>query len=157
MIRQTPGDLLEIEFEGKFYYMVVLTKITMFGGNIVFAFHGDGSRLCEEHLTTDAPGFNACTDLLWAKRKRTVNRIRRFDDISKFWKTRFAKGTPGALPGHKPSAWYIYRIDDLQNHIERTSVLPPQFADAMDHVTYSFSKTASLILEGYTPDKTPLL
>jgi len=38
MIRQQLGDLLEICFEDRYYYLVVLTKIVMFGGNIVFAF-----------------------------------------------------------------------------------------------------------------------
>ena len=42
MIRQQVGDLLEIEYEGKYYYVVVLTKIVSFGGNIVFAHHTDG-------------------------------------------------------------------------------------------------------------------
>jgi len=31
MIQQRPGDILEIEFEGGFYYLVVVTKIVYFG------------------------------------------------------------------------------------------------------------------------------
>ena len=69
MIHQQPGDLLEIEFEGRWYYLVVLTKIVMFGGNIVFAFHGDGSQRSLDSLTGTAPGFNICTDLLLPKKQ----------------------------------------------------------------------------------------
>ena len=44
MIQQRIGDLLEIEEDGKFFYVVVLTKVVMFGGNILFAFHSDGKK-----------------------------------------------------------------------------------------------------------------
>jgi hypothetical protein len=42
MIQQRIGDLLQIEEVGGHVYVVVLTKAVMFGGNILFAFHGDG-------------------------------------------------------------------------------------------------------------------
>ena len=84
MIRQAPGDLLEIQFEGKFYYVVVLTKIVMFGGNIIFAFHGDGRQRPSDILTEHDSGFNICTDLLLAKKQGTVRRLRSFPDVSGF-------------------------------------------------------------------------
>ena len=39
MIQQRIGDLLEIDEGGKYFYVVVLSKVVMFGGNILFAFH----------------------------------------------------------------------------------------------------------------------
>src|SRR5438105_4020101 len=100
MIRQAPGDLLEIELEGKFYYVVVLTNIVMFGGNIVFAFHGDGSRRDSDSLTEAAPGFNICTDLLMPKKYGAVRRLRHFRAVSSFWRTHLVKGTTEWRVGH---------------------------------------------------------
>ena len=42
MIQQRIGDLLEIEEGGQYFYVVVLSKVIMFGGNILFAFHNEG-------------------------------------------------------------------------------------------------------------------
>jgi hypothetical protein len=157
MIHQRPGDLLEIEFEGKFYYLVVLTKIVMFGGNIVFAFHGNGSQRNSDSLTEAAPGFNICTDLLLPKKRGAVRRLHRFSDVSAFWRTRLAKATSEYRLGHKAKEWYIYSVDDLRNHIERRSFMPPEYAEALDRVMYSFDLVASKILEGYTPSRNRFL
>jgi hypothetical protein len=157
MIQQQPGDLLEVEFEGKFFYLVVLTKIVMFGGNIVFAFHGDGSQRSPDSLIPAAPGFNICTDLLLPKRRGAVRRLSRFADTSAFWRTRLIKNTNEYRLGHRAREWYIYRVDDLRNHIERRSSMPVQYAEAMDGGMHSFDLAASKILQGYTPSQNPFL
>jgi hypothetical protein len=157
MIQQKPGDLLEIEFEGKFYYLVVLTKIVMFGGNIVFAFHGDGSQRSPDSLGDTAPGFNICTDLLLPKKQGAVRRLGRVPDVSVFWRTRFVKGTNEYRRGQKAREWYIYSVDDLRNHIQRRTSMPREYAEAMDDGMYSFDHVASRIHDGYTPDKNPFL
>jgi hypothetical protein len=157
MIQQQPGDLLEIEFEGKFYYLVVLTKIVMFGGNIVFAFHGDGTQRSPESLAPAAAGFNICTDLLLLKKQGAVRRLSRFPDTSAFWRSRLVKSTSEYRLGHKAKEWYIYSVDDLRNHIQRRSSMPPQYATAMDSGMHAFDLVADKILEGYTPDKNRFL
>jgi hypothetical protein len=129
----------------------------MFGGNIVFAFHGDGSERSPDSLTPVAPGFNICTDLLLPKKQGTVRRLSRFVDTSAFWRTRLVKSTNEYRLGHKAREWYIYRVDDLRNHIERRSAMPPQYAAAMDGGMYAFDMVASKVLEGFTPDKNPFL
>jgi hypothetical protein len=93
MIRQQIGDLLEIQFGGTFSYVIVLTKIVMFGGNIVYAYHTDGKRYELEELLTNHAGFNVCTDLRLPKREGVVARIHRFEDVAQFWRTKFAKAT----------------------------------------------------------------
>src|SRR5437660_11025300 len=113
MIQQQPGDLLEVEFEGKFCYLVVLTKIVMFGGNIVFAFHGDGSQRSADSLTPAAPGFNICTDLLLPKKQGAVRRLSRLPDASGYWRTRLVKSTHEDRLGDKAKEWYIDKADDL--------------------------------------------
>jgi hypothetical protein len=157
MIHQRPGDLLEIEFEGKFYYIVVLTKVVMFGGNIVFAFHGDGSKRALESLIETSPGFNICTDLLMPKKDGNVCRVRRFENLSGFWRTHLVKGTNEWRVGYKAKEWFIYKMDDLQNHIERRSYMPAEYAEAMDDGVYSFDLVASKILEAYRPGKNRFL
>lgn len=157
MIRQNPGDLLEIEFEGRFYYLVVLTKIAMFGGNIVFAFHGDGRRRTTESLTPDAPGYNVCTDLLYPKKHGVVKRIGRVADLAPYWRTRYAKATLEYRTGVKSKDWWIYQIDNLRKLVVRTSTMTPQYARAMDRQTSSFDLVAQAILSGYTPDQNPHL
>jgi hypothetical protein len=72
MIRQQVGDLLEVKFEGKFVYLVVLTKIVQFGGNIVFAHHSDGSPRSLDFLHLNRKGFNISTDLLLPKREGSL-------------------------------------------------------------------------------------
>src|SRR5262245_18324859 len=101
MIQQRPGDLLEIEEGGKYFYVVVLTKAVMFGGNILFAFHTDGKRLEAGSLSPSDSGFNVCADLLLPKREGRVTRLHRYADLSPFWRTRYAKGTNKKRPGVK--------------------------------------------------------
>jgi len=153
VIRQQIGDLLEFEYEGRFYYIVVLTKIVMFGGNIVFAHHTDGTRCLFADVNLKRKGFNICTDLLFPKREGKVRRIHRYEDISEFWMTKYAKGTNEYRRGHRAKEWYVYHINDLRNHIGRFRRLPRKYRSAMDHATFSFDRTAQLILDKYTPDK----
>lgn len=111
MIQQKVGDLLEIEFEGSFYYLVVLTQIVMFGGNIVFAYHTDGDQRDVSALLAISGGFNVCTDLIQPKREGKVTRVHVFEDVTGFWRSRYAKGTNEYRPGVKADEWFIYRID----------------------------------------------
>ncbi len=153
MIRQQIGDLLEIEYEGNFFYLVILTKIVQFGGNMVFAHHTDGSRQSPDEMIRNRAGFNICTDLLPPKREGKAKRLHRFIDVEEFWLSKFVKGTNEHRLGHRAKLWYLYSIDDLRNHIRTYRRLPKKYRNAMDDGTYSFDITADKILAGYTPDK----
>ena len=153
MIRQQPGDLLEIEHVGNYFYIVVLTRITMFGGNIVFAWHNDGQRRDLESLQTDRTGFNACTDLIEPKREGKVTRIHHFSDTSDFWLTKYAKGANVFRKGEKARLWFLYEITDLTKEIGRYEKLPDEYRSAMDKMTSSFGIIASKIMARYTPDQ----
>lgn len=65
----------------------------MFGGNIIFAFHADGTKQDATSLlsNTSRLGFNVCTDILLAKKQGEVSRIKKLDDVSKFWISKYAK------------------------------------------------------------------
>ena len=157
MIRQQVGDLLEIEYEGKFYYLVVLTKIVLFGGNIVFAFHGTGSKRRLAELLASRRGFNVCTDLLMPKKEGTVTRLHRFEDVSGFWLTRYIKSTLEHRLGHRAKRWTITRIDEPDVIVARRRWMPRRYREAMDDGTYSFDLVAEKILASYTPDQNPFL
>ncbi len=162
MIQQRPGDLLEVALDEQFYYLVVLTKIVLFGGNVVFAFHGDGSRRDLLALGPMSSGFNICTDLLWPKKSGSVRRLTRLDDFSGFWRTRLVKNTVEYRRGHKAKIWFISDIDDLQTGIRKTPIeqrgtMPPEFASAMDGGMYSFDLVVEKMRAGYTPEQNPFL
>ncbi|HSE66645.1 MAG TPA: hypothetical protein VLB12_06645 [Gemmatimonadales bacterium] len=113
MIQQQIGDLLEVEEAGKYFYVVVLSKVVMFGGNILFAFHNEGQRREVSSLTPDCSGFNICADLLLPKREDRVTRLHRYMDVSAFWRSKYAKATNEYRRGVKAKEWFIYDIRDL--------------------------------------------
>ena len=84
MIQQRIGDLLEIDEGGKYFYVVVLSKVVMFGGNILFAFHNEGQRREVSSLTSDCGGFNICADLLLPKREDRVTRLHRYEELARY-------------------------------------------------------------------------
>jgi len=154
MIRQQVGDLLEIQFGRTYSYVVVLTKIVMFGGNIIFAYHTDGRKHEFEELLKLNAGFNVCTDLRLAKREGIVARIHHFEDVVQFWRTQFAKATVEYRPGVKAKEWFIYRIEELGGpHIDRVTTLKADYRQAMDHACFSFDWVVDLIQQRYTPDQ----
>ncbi len=153
MIQQQVGDLLEVEEGGRFVYVVVLTRIVMFGGNVLFAFHTGGERREAESLALDHPGFNVCADLLTPKKQGRVSRLRRYSDVDRFWRTRFVKATAEYRPGVKARLWFIYSVDRMDEHFAQMDGLPDEYRAAMDGGCHSFDLVADKVLTGYTPDQ----
>ena len=154
MIQQRIGDLLEIEEGGNYFYVVVLSKVILFGGNILFAFHNEGERREVSSLTSECSGFNICADLLLPKREDRVLRLHRYADVSPFWRSKFAKATNEYRLGVKAKEWFIYNIDDLGGqHIARIAKLTPEYREAMDIGSHTFDLVASKVLARYTPDQ----
>jgi hypothetical protein len=153
MIRQQVGDLLEIEQDGGYFYVVVLSGIVMFGGNILFAFHTSAEKRAADSFRADDSGFNVCCDLLLPKREGRVARLRRFDDVSPFWRTHLAKRTVEYRRGVKAKEWFICRLEDPSHRVARVSRLTPAYQSAMDQICYSFEMVAEKILARYTPDQ----
>jgi hypothetical protein len=153
MIHQRIGDLLEIEEGGKYFYVVVLTKVVMFGGNILFAFHNEGKKRALGSLVPDSSGFNICADLLLPKREGRVARLSRYEDVTGFWRSKFVKATNEYRPGVKAKEWFIKHIDDLTHHIARVAELTPEHRKAMDSGCHSFDLVAAKVLARYTPDQ----
>ena len=154
MIQQRIGDLLEIEEGGKHFYVVVLTKVVMFGGNILFVFHNDGKKCEVSDFASDSRGFNICADLLLPKRDGRVARLHRYEDVTPFWRSKFAKSTVEYRLGVKAKEWFIYDINKLDSqHIARVPRLNPEYRMAMDSGCHSFDLVTSKVLARYTPDQ----
>lgn len=157
MIQQRPGDILEIGFEGKWYYLVVVTKIVMFGGNIVYAFHGDGSRIEHFEPTPKKAGFNICTDLLLPKKEGEVRRIGKVEDANEYLVLNLMKGCHEHRPGMKAREWWLYTIDPPQEFVKRVSRLSRTEELAMDRAMTSFDLAAEKIIARYSPEKNPFI
>jgi len=160
MIRQQVGDFLEIYFEDKYYYIIVLTKIVMFGGNVVFAFHTNGTKQDATSLLNSNKqlGFNVCTDLLLAKKQGDVSRITKLDDVSRFWISKYAKAHHSLVQrGERAKRWYIYDVNDWKNSIKVKKWMTKKYKMAMDMTSCSFDVTANKILAKYTPDQNEFL
>jgi hypothetical protein len=154
MLQQRIGDLLEIKEGKRHFYVVVLTNVVYFGGNIVFAFHSDGGKRDASELAATDGGFNICCDLLWPKRDGAVTRLSRFADVSPFWRTRFVKATNEIRQGVRAKEWFVFEVDKLGGqHFLRANELADPYRAAMDGGCYSFDLVAERILARYTPDQ----
>ncbi len=154
MIQQRIGDLLQIEEDGQYFYVVVLTTVVMFGGNVLFAFYNDGKKREASSLTPESSGFNICADLLLPKREGRVTRLHRFDDLAPFWRTKYVKATHEHRLGVRAKEWFIYDIDDLEGkYIARVAKLSPEYCEAMDSGCHSFDLVVGKVLSRYAPDK----
>ncbi|WNO10602.1 hypothetical protein [Teredinibacter sp. KSP-S5-2] len=138
MIQQRPGDVLEIEFEGGYYYLVVITKIIEFGGNIVYAFHGDGSKKDNFNASLDSPGFNICTDLLMPKTQGQVRRISKVINVQDYLVSKMRRSTHPLKVGEKAKEWWLRPIDGSKSSVKRVKKLTKEQEMAMDGGTYSF-------------------
>lgn len=153
MIRQQVGDILEIQFDGLWWYVVVLSKVVMLGGTIVFAFYNDGLKQDIQTLFESTDGFNICTDLLLPKKAGVVTRVGKVTDTAPYFKTRYAKGTNSTRLDVKADRWYIYRLDDLRHHIAVVRRLSGEYKRAMILSTYSFDLVCEKILARYSPEQ----
>lgn len=151
MIRQRIGDLLEISFESRWYYLVVLSDIVLLGGNIVFAYHTKGERLGLADLRDRRDGFNIITDLLMPKRAGHAARLHRFEDVAGFWKTKLAKGCGCLYAPAENHRWYIYSVSDLKNEIACVKTLSADQKAAMKYSCVTFDMVPEKILAGYMP------
>ncbi len=153
MIRQQVGDVLEIHYEGNWFYIVVLTKIVMFGGNIIFAFHNRGKKLSYDELLKSRKGFNVVADLILAKREGIVQRIGKVEAVDHYFTTKYMRGSWTDKEGKHRGDWSIYKISDPRKHIAEVKRLSGKYKNAMDRVTYPFSAVARMVLGNYKPNK----
>src|SRR5712692_6164808 len=108
MIRPEVGDLIAINAAGKYYYALLLSKASLFGAPLVFAFHRTSLKplTADEVVEGKGPGFHEFVDFISAKRENRVSRVaskvdtRPFDTVCHFKNTHATKG--------KATLWFIY-------------------------------------------------
>ena len=131
----------------------------MFGGNLIFAFHTDGTRQNTiDLLNIKKPiGFNCCTDLILAKRQGDIKRICKLDNVERFWKSKLLKQPHALEIGDPVPYWHIYSIKDLREPIKQVKWMRAIYRNAIDKSTLSFDVTAKKIIEKYSPNQNPFL
>jgi|ERR1700752_1755110 len=116
MIRQRPGDLLQVERAGRYYYALVLSRDRAFGGDLVFAFHraSESPLGVAELVRRGSPGFYEFVDFILAKREGRLTRVASKVDCSLFPCPRFFR-----RPFRAPGGYWIF--EDMAGHeIKRT-------------------------------------
>lgn len=155
MLQPRVGDLLEVYEDDEYYYLIILSKIVLFGGNIVYVFHYHGPKLSkfDDLIKERISGFNAVVDLIVPKREGNVRRVLKLPDYTRFLKTRYFKGTH-TLTG-KASEWWIYDLD--HNLVARTSKPSNEMKNGMNYTCLSFTNLSQLVKENFVPSKDPRL
>jgi len=123
MIRPGVGDVVAVSARGKYYYALLLSKVRLFGGHLVYVFHQPSMQQLpvDQIVSPGASGFHEIVDFIWAKRENRLSRIASKVDITPFNTIRHFKNT-FALKG-KADFWWIY--DESFNRIRRTELLTP--------------------------------
>ena len=73
MIQISPGDLVAVATDGRYYYALVLDRVRLFGGNWVFVFHCSSQNILDAADLLDGPrtGYHAFVDFIWARKVDT--------------------------------------------------------------------------------------
>ena len=121
MIRINEGDLLCIEGEKQYYYVLILDKIKLFGGQLCFVYHKTTSEPVGAVEIVKTPnGFYEIIDFIWAKREKRITKIKDNIDIKTIKeKIQFFKNT-FTLIG-KAELWIIY--DKNGNEVKKVNKL----------------------------------
>lgn len=116
-----PGDVVAFKLNENYCYAIILSKIIMFGANLVYAFPFATKEIIElnELLSSKQKGFNAIVDFILAKRE---NRITKLGDINNYLAFKLHKYFKGCHEiNTKSHNWFIY--DDNNQIAKRTSQL----------------------------------
>jgi hypothetical protein len=109
MTRISPGDLLRIAANGRFYYAIILDKIQLFGGQLCFVLYrtSETPMEAEEAMREPLEGFYEIVDFIWAKREdRVVRLATKLDTHALNRRVVFFKSTHAIK--EKAKDWWIY-------------------------------------------------
>lgn len=111
MIKIKPGDVIAFERKGRYYYAVIITKVILFGGNLVHAFHLATDKLLsqEELLLQNPTGFNSIVDFISAKRENRIMKLGTIENILPFRKYKHFK-----KQSVNKKFWFIEDVQDGQ-------------------------------------------
>ena len=104
------GDLISIKNNDKYYYFLILSKLSFFGCQWTYAFHKASKQLLsKEELLKHKKGFQLLIDFIEYRRSNSIIKIDKNIDIKPFFignKLKARIDTPSG--GHM---WYIYSLE----------------------------------------------
>ena len=108
MIHPKPQDLIAIQYGGKYYHAIVLSKIIFGGGQLLFALYSVTEDIAtpDAVLKTPLDGFHCIIDLLYAKQDNRIHRIARKISIGELDSFKYFRQSSPSY-GH-PSTWAIW-------------------------------------------------
>ncbi len=151
MIQIRAGNLLGVQSEGLWYYTVVLDRVRLFGGNLVFAFHRGSPELLAPAEVLGGAGFHAFVDFIWAKRENRLIRVATSVDTNPYRTIRGFKGTHVAQ-GTKAHIWFLYDPDTFEER-RRGPILT---GEERSYPLFSCMDDARMVAyaqQGWTPDQ----
>ena len=96
MIRINTGDLLCVNGKNKYYYVLILDKTSLFGGQLCYVYHKTTTCIIDaDEIINSKDGFYEIIDFIWAKRENNINKLKSNIDIKslkdklKFYKQSF--------------------------------------------------------------------
>jgi len=109
MKRVSPGDLIAVRGNQKHYYVLVLDRVRLFGGHLVFALHrtSDDLLTADDVLNGPLDGFVEFVDLIFAKREDRIERLRSKLDVSPWLRRATLFKNTFTIKG-KARRWTIY-------------------------------------------------
>ena len=151
MIQIRPGDLIAINFEGWYYYALILDRIRLFGGNWAYVFHRRSEELLAPDIFLDGrqPGFHAFVDFIHGKREDRITRLQRKVDPSLY-------PAPGYLKAahefrRKASQWFIYDMDFIL--VKRVKRLKRAEKKYPSKSRIDEAVMVEMVAEAWTPEK----
>ena|SRR5688572_12773417 len=154
MIQISPGDLVGVRANNRYYYALVLDRVRLFGGNWVFAFHRTSSDLLDASDILAGPaagGFHSFVDFIWAKRDERLVRLARKQPTTAFLGPGFLKHGFSYHGG--PARWTI--LDMSFNEERKVPRLSPKEAKFPDYVRIDDAIMIEKIEARWTPEQDP--
>jgi hypothetical protein len=153
MIQISPGDLVAVAADGRYFYALILHRVGLFGGNWTFVFHRSSQNILDAVDLLNGPknGYHAFVDFIWAKRDGRLSRVARKVDTGPF-------AGPGRLKGthalkEKAQLWFIY--DMAFKELKRVSRLTAEEAKYPERARIDDVIMVQMVNAGWTPEKDP--
>ena len=155
MIQIYPGDLLQILAENnRFYYVIILEKISLFGGQFCFALYRTSETPIESTELMKGPleGFYETVDFIWAKREKRVTRIAKKLDVEKLNSAvQYFIHSFGAFKKKDASQWGI--VDRKRNSVKTIYTVTDEEKKYPSNHCIGYNSLLKLIDSRYAPEK----
>ena len=156
MIQLRLGDVIAFKSDDKYYYAIIITKIILFGGNLIYTFHLKTNKLLsmEEVIGSKNNGFTAIVDFIFAKKEDRIVKVGHISDYERYWEKRFFKQSNDVWKlilkkKELPKIWYIY--DEKGNEVKKVKRLMQEEIQYPLHIRIDDKKLSELINIDWQP------